>query len=295
MSSNKDDIFGGFFDFNGDGKTDIGEEWVAYKIMEECMQDDEDENEDEDDIFNISFDGQTYESVPSTVICDEAISTPLPEIYTKEELKAHCGSRKATIIISIIAAAVMLAPAIIIVWAAYASYDSSNSASGFLCLLLTIVGIFVGGAIVYSACKEITKAYSEIIQLKESFKRNNQEQGRYSISWSGKIIVGVLVAFFIVLGIIKIPGDQNIQHHNEPYYEQTSNYDNADDLPIKKPAMSKEEADSLRGTGYHNTRPGSVAEDIELKAAQVKCKKCGYHSDNGYNSYCDSCQKEAYE
>ena len=33
MGSKNDDIFGGFFDFNGDGKTDIGEEWVGYKIM----------------------------------------------------------------------------------------------------------------------------------------------------------------------------------------------------------------------------------------------------------------------
>lgn len=55
-------------------------------------------------------------------------------------------------------------------------------------------------------------------------------------------------------------------------------------------AMTKEEADELRGTGYHNTRPNSTAESIELKAAQVKCKKCGMHSKNGVNSLCDACQ-----
>lgn len=55
-------------------------------------------------------------------------------------------------------------------------------------------------------------------------------------------------------------------------------------------AMTKEEADKLRGTGYHNTRPNSNAEAIELKAAQVKCKKCGMHSKNGVNSLCDVCQ-----
>ena len=31
-----DDLFGGFFDFNGDGKTDIGEEWIAYQIFKDC-------------------------------------------------------------------------------------------------------------------------------------------------------------------------------------------------------------------------------------------------------------------
>lgn len=54
-------------------------------------------------------------------------------------------------------------------------------------------------------------------------------------------------------------------------------------------ALTKEEADALRGTGYHNTRPNSSAEDIEIKAAMVKCRKCGMRSHNGKNSLCDAC------
>lgn len=30
MPSNKDDLFGGFFDLNGDGKTSIDEEFLAF-------------------------------------------------------------------------------------------------------------------------------------------------------------------------------------------------------------------------------------------------------------------------
>ena len=30
MGSKNDDFFGGMFDFNGDGKTDLGEEFLAY-------------------------------------------------------------------------------------------------------------------------------------------------------------------------------------------------------------------------------------------------------------------------
>ena len=52
---------------------------------------------------------------------------------------------------------------------------------------------------------------------------------------------------------------------------------------------TKEEAERLRGTGYKGTRPNSTAESMELKAAQVKCKTCGMHSDNGVNSQCDAC------
>ena len=60
-----------------------------------------------------------------------------------------------------------------------------------------------------------------------------------------------------------------------------------------KKALTKEEADALRGTGYKNTRPNSVAEDMNIKAAMVKCKNCGMHSDNGSNSLCDECQYNA--
>lgn len=57
-----------------------------------------------------------------------------------------------------------------------------------------------------------------------------------------------------------------------------------------KRALTAAEADALRGTGYHGTRPNSFAESTELKAAMVKCKKCGMHSNNGYNSLCDECR-----
>ncbi len=53
--------------------------------------------------------------------------------------------------------------------------------------------------------------------------------------------------------------------------------------------MTREEAEKLRGTGYLGRRPNSFAEDAGLDAAQVRCKNCGYHSDNGLNSLCDYC------
>lgn len=41
MPSNKDDLFGGMFDFDGDGKTDIGEEFLAYMMFEELSKDED--------------------------------------------------------------------------------------------------------------------------------------------------------------------------------------------------------------------------------------------------------------
>ena len=57
----------------------------------------------------------------------------------------------------------------------------------------------------------------------------------------------------------------------------------------REPAMTREEAERLSGTGYHGTRPNSSAVNTELAAAQVRCRYCGYHSHNGANSLCDYC------
>lgn len=84
--------------------------------------------------------------------------------------------------------------------------------------------------------------------------------------------------------------DNDYKTSYSSYVNDCNNYSQS--YSRSKPAMTKEEADRLCGTGYHNTRPGSLAEDMELKAAQVKCKNCGLHSDNGYHSLCDDCQKK---
>ncbi len=86
--------------------------------------------------------------------------------------------------------------------------------------------------------------------------------------------------------------DRYCEEHLNKSENHASRYDNS--IAKKKVntqrALTQEEADALRGTGYHGTRPNSVAEDMELKGAMVKCKKCGMHSDNGSNSLCDECQ-----
>lgn len=41
MAPYNNDPFGGFFDFNGDGKTTVDEEWIAYQIINDCEQEDE--------------------------------------------------------------------------------------------------------------------------------------------------------------------------------------------------------------------------------------------------------------
>ena len=43
-----DNPFGGMFDFNRDGREDFGEQWLAFKIFEECTKND---NSSDSDFF----------------------------------------------------------------------------------------------------------------------------------------------------------------------------------------------------------------------------------------------------
>ena len=45
-------FLGGMFDLNGDGKIDISEEFMAYKMFEEVTRDDDDDEDSEDDLFD---------------------------------------------------------------------------------------------------------------------------------------------------------------------------------------------------------------------------------------------------
>ena len=43
------DLWGGLFDFNGDGVTDLGEEYLAYKMYEAVTEESEGQEDDEED------------------------------------------------------------------------------------------------------------------------------------------------------------------------------------------------------------------------------------------------------
>ena len=45
------DLWGGMFDFNGDGVTDIGEEYLAYKIYEAVTKDSEDCVDEDEELW----------------------------------------------------------------------------------------------------------------------------------------------------------------------------------------------------------------------------------------------------
>lgn len=52
--------FGGLFDFNGDGKEDLGEQWLGMKILEDAMKPDDTLTSGEEDGIDFDFPVRDY-------------------------------------------------------------------------------------------------------------------------------------------------------------------------------------------------------------------------------------------
>lgn len=84
MAEENGGLFGGLFDFNGDGKTDLGELFIAYKIFEQCMK----KSDDADDDFSLDED---LDIIPSKdyswrSYCEDGTEFCIfPEDYETEE------------------------------------------------------------------------------------------------------------------------------------------------------------------------------------------------------------------
>lgn len=112
--------------------------------------------------------------------------------------------------------------------------------------------------------------------------------------------VFAIIIYFIFMGYMIIYNQKKDAESVKFLHSSDNTYSNeyylnnkyTNNSSFSKEALTDEEAENLRGTGYQNTRPYSSAENIEIQAAQVKCKECGKHSDNGLNSLCDSCQRK---
>ncbi len=108
------------------------------------------------------------------------------------------------------------------------------------------------------------------------------------LSFGGVLVIAVIILFLMYSAC---------SGSNSSYSSSSSSYSNRrSGIPPTCPPvnrelpMSEETAKRLSGTGYGGTRPNTSAENTALRAAQLKCKNCGYHTDNGSNSLCDYCQ-----
>lgn len=210
----RDSFFGGMFDFNCDGVTDIGEQFLVYKIFEEVMK--EQDEEDADDLDDISYsDYNLIRATPSyqPTVASKAPATPVipppPEHVTQSEYKSQRHSFAIECIVSVIVAAVLCVLSGIGMWAAITSYDPNNSASGFVVTLFVVTGLVLMGIIVKAAAESISESYRRL-QLTEDVYMNDALKDELA-QWGRKkkrgvvllcSILGAAVAVLIIIGAV---------------------------------------------------------------------------------------------
>lgn len=164
--SKHDDLFGGFFDFNGDGKTSLDEEWIAYKIIEDASKKNKEKN-------SYSFPKEPRyashkraEPIPDDVQLATVSETPDKEQYKKEKKQYRSG-----VWIALIVCMVMMVFTIVVMYAAIASYDTRNSASGFVVTVFVLAGLVVIGVIIYAAYQSIRMDVLKLRRLKSNYEK----------------------------------------------------------------------------------------------------------------------------
>lgn len=278
-NNNSDKGWGGPFDFNGDGKTTWDEEAFGLMLMEQCRKSNASSS------YAPPHRSREQRKLPTI--------KPVPEVVDENNYSILMTDYRGECISAVIAMVLFLAPAVLILWAVYSTYDPDNSASGFLTILFTIAGLIYGGVVLATTGKSISTSLENIELVKKRYTGPAIQKPKRRKWWLWLVLPLIIAS--IVIFCSKEPVEDTSTGYTPSYNSYTSSNKPSDSSQVvsKKinttPAMTKEEADRLRGTGYHGTRPNSTAESMELKAAQVKCKTCGMHSDNGVNSQCDAC------
>lgn len=208
MASKKDDFFGGMFDFNGDGKTDLGEQFIAYKIFEEVTKEDNQDSDDSDDIGFTPRRTTNYHPAARPVKPLPSMQ-PIPEHLSFADYKNRRHAFMGEVFLSILVAAVLCSIPGVIVWAAISSYDSKNSASGFVVTVFVIAGLVVAGIILYAAASSISGSYKHLMKAKEVYLKDAETEEldqqakakKKRTIWISSIF-GACVVLLIVLSVI---------------------------------------------------------------------------------------------
>lgn len=83
-----DNPFGGMFDFNRDGKESFGEQWLAFKIFEECTKEDNRHDYSDDYLYHSVLDDDDISSIDTSWrdFCEDGSEFDLdPEDYDTED------------------------------------------------------------------------------------------------------------------------------------------------------------------------------------------------------------------
>jgi len=205
MPSKNDDFFGGMFDFNGDGKTTIDEEFLAFKIFEESTKNEDEEKDEFEDELEDEFSDDDYVAPIklSTVTTPPFVpqKAKMPETLSRENYSQRKSSLKSNIIFNIIAGLAMSLIPIAVMWATIKAYDEKNSAYWLVFLLFFGGGLVILGIIWSIAGKAIGKSFSDLNVMKDNYKKlltNDELSAIQKKKRKGKIITTCVFATIII-------------------------------------------------------------------------------------------------
>ena len=174
MSTKDDDLFGGMFDINGDGKTDFIEKYLEYNYLEEFAKSlgGDDPTEKDSSLNTTSYRSYHHRSKPltQTVAPTQPEQPPQSEKITLEKYSSRVKSFIWDCITAILAFIILSSIPCIIMWAAAKAYDPQNSAAGFLTTVISLVGVFFIIAFLNGAIGTIKESYCRMKRTKEIYE-----------------------------------------------------------------------------------------------------------------------------
>lgn len=250
---------GDMFDFNGDGKTDADEEFMAYMMFEEIQKENSEEdsdelceNEEDDDYIppvnlpagSYSFDAaRHFESV--SVARPEA-DAPKP-ISLEEYKRCRSGLIHASIAQIVVGLLLCLIPGVVI-YAAFVTQDPKVSASRFVLLLFGGGGIVVLYIIAKAFLSGVADNAAEIRRYREQYdlslsaeQKDANRSHKKKVRWIVAGVFGAVILAVIMIAVFRTNKTASVYHDAEDLIA-AGEYDEAKTL-----------LESIRDKGYHDT------------------------------------------
>ncbi len=231
MSKN-DDFFGGMFDFNGDGNTTWDEQWVAFKILEDIEnEENEDGDVDEDDI---SYSHNYANPSPSVRAAQpqknnlkpDAVKTSIgnPFVITnKSQYHKYLREKICEIGISVLILLGVLILACKIIGAIFeAAAENMNSCAGGLVILAFLgAAIYFGGIVIMAVGRNIIDDIKLVDIARKEYLENASEEELKKMPERKKniIILLILIASVVliasVISVLSCASDDKRQSETE--------------------------------------------------------------------------------
>lgn len=173
MASNSDDFFGGLFDFNGDGKTDLAEQFVAFKILEDIEKEESDEEDDDSYVPRTTLGDRLRIARENNPPQDEK---PIPDCLTHAEYKQWKHTLISGCVLSVFLYAVFCVLPGLFVYAALSVFDARESASVLVSTVIALIGIVLIVCIFIAAVKTINECRERLQQARKAYLRSSKKE-----------------------------------------------------------------------------------------------------------------------